>query len=393
MAPLWPYQPFKVIYTLYFATTTVLYLAVLSLRYTFRPLRPLREWSHTTSLGAAVLRYYFEYLTAIRYQQPPQMMPGRCKERFALIQPPSDKEGPVFFSGVLAPEIVKPAPVGVVWHPAPVAAPEATSTTGSEPSRKKVALVMAGGAFVLGWDPDDTGRVASDVLTEHFGITNILYVQYRLAAPDTPFPAAVQDVLTSYCYVLSLGVAPEDITLVGDSAGGNLVITFFRYLETTATHIPRPGAGMAFSPWVDVTPGAGNKYDQCAASHYDILDGQLLEWGAAAYRPTRDKVLAACGSEADADAFLREAEPFISPLNHPFRSAAPLFIQTGAAEGFFDSIRRFAGQMADVEGNRIHFEVSDHMPHDFFLPYPILGTKEEVKGALGAARRFFDGAV
>ncbi|KAI0383266.1 Alpha/Beta hydrolase protein [Hypomontagnella monticulosa] len=392
MAHLWAHHPFKAIYTLYFAPTTALYLVVLSLRYAIRPLRPLREWSYTTSLGAAVLRYFFEYLTTIRYQQPRQMVPGRCKERFALIQPPSDTKGPPFFSGVLAPKVVVPAPVGVVWHPTPVAAPGATNT-GSEPSRKKVALVMAGGAFVLGWDPEDTGRAASDILTEYFGATNILYVQYRLAAPETPFPAAIQDVLTSYFYVLSLGVASEDITLVGDSAGGNLVIAFLRYLETTATHLPRPGAAMVFSPWVDVTPGAGNKYEQSAASRLDILDGQLLEWGVAAYRPTRDKLLAACGSEAETDALLRKVEPFISPLNHPFHSKTPLFIQTGAVEGFFDSIRRFAEQMIDVEGNKIHFEVSEHMPHDFFLPYPVLGTKKEVKGALETARRFFDMTV
>ncbi|KAI1500254.1 hypothetical protein F5X99DRAFT_429890 [Biscogniauxia marginata] len=370
MAPLWSYQPFKAIYTLYFAPTTAICLAVLSLRYALRPLRPLREWSYTMSLGAAVLHYYCQYLARIRYQQPPQMMPGRSKERFVLIQPPSDKEGLAFFSGALAPKIVKPAPVGVVWHPAPPTAPEATVAR-SEPGRKKVALVFAGGAFVLGWDPEDTGRTASGVLTRHFGAASILYIHY--------------------CYVLGLGVAPGDVTLVGDSAGGNLVIAFSRYLETnTATHIPRPGAVMAFSPWVDVTPGAGNRYDRSAASRVDILDGQLLEWGVDAYRPTRDKMLVACESETEAEALLREAEPFISPLNHPFRSETPLFIQAGAAEGFFHSIRRFLGQMAGVEGNRVHFAVSEHMPHDLFLPYPVLGTEEEVKGALETARRFFD---
>lgn len=239
MAPLWSYQPFKAIYIFYFIPTTSIYLAALSLRYTLRPLRPLREWSYTTSLGAAVLRYFFAYLATVRYQQPPQMVPGRSKERFVLIQPQSDKEGPAFFTGALAPKIVKPAPVGVVWHPAPLTAPE-TTTARAEPSSRKGALVFAGGAFVLGWDPEDTGRSASDVLTRHFGATNVLYVQYRLATRETPFPAAVQDALTSYCYALSLGVAPEDIALVGDSAGGNLVIAFSRYLETTATHIPRP---------------------------------------------------------------------------------------------------------------------------------------------------------
>ncbi|KAI1452631.1 Alpha/Beta hydrolase protein [Annulohypoxylon moriforme] len=391
MGSLWSYQPFKAIYTLYFAPTAVLFLAVLSLRYAFRPLRPVREWTYSTSLGTTALRYYFKYLTVVRYQHPRQMVPGRCKERFALIQPPSNKQGQAFFTGALAPKITSPAPVGVVWHPAPVL-PKAT-TVRSEPTRRKVALVMAGGAFVLGWDPEDTGRVALDVLTEYFGATNILYVQYRLATPETPFPAAVQDVLTSYYHILSLGVAPGDITLVGDSAGANLVIGFLRYLETTATPLPRPGAAMVFSPWVDVTPGAGSRYDQLVASQYDILYGPLLDWGVTAYRPTREKLLAACESNADADALLREIEPFISPVNHPFRSKTPLFIQTGSVEGLFDTVCRFAQQMTAVEGNKVHLEISEHMPHDFFLPHPVLKTKEGVKSALEAARKFFDGVM
>jgi hypothetical protein len=69
----------------------------------------------------------------------------------------------------------------------------------------------------------------------------VLYVQYRLAGPNAPFPAAVQDLLTSYHYVLDLGVTPENITLVGDSAGGNVVIAFLRYLETGQSLLPRPG--------------------------------------------------------------------------------------------------------------------------------------------------------
>ncbi|KAI5927485.1 Alpha/Beta hydrolase protein [Camillea tinctor] len=389
MAPLWSYQPFKLIYTLYFAPTTVLYLAVLAVRYSFRPLRPLKEWSYFTSLGAAVLRYTFQFMAAIRYQRPPQMTAGRSKERFALIQPPSDKEGSAFFTGALAPKIVNPAPVGVVWHPTPLTAPDVT-TAGSEPSRKKVAIMFAGGALVLGWDPEGTGQTASDVLTRYFGATNIVYVQYRLATRETPFPAGVQDALTTYCYVLSLGVAPEDITMVGDSAGGNIAIAFCRYVETNATHIPRPGAVVVFSPWVDVTLGAGDRYDQTAGSQFDIIDGNLLEWGVTAYRPTLDKVRLVCNSDVEADTFLREAEPFISPLNHPFRTKTPFFIQAGEVEGLFDSISRFAQQMANVKGNRVHFEVSEHMPHDCFLPYPVLGTRKAVQAALTTARRFFD---
>ncbi|KAI1442932.1 Alpha/Beta hydrolase protein [Annulohypoxylon stygium] len=387
MAPLWAYQPFKPFYAVWYASTAALYLTIYSLRYVFRPLRPFREWSYATSLGAVALGYYFKYLTKVRYQRPRQMVPGKCKERFALIHPPSGKEGQALFTGVLAPKIVQPALVGAVWHPAHPAIP---GTSGSESTKKKVALVMPGGAFVLGWDPEDTGQTAANVLIPYFGVTNVLCVQYRLAAPETPFPAAVQDVLTSYHYILSLGVSAEDITLVGDSAAANLVIAFLRYLETTATPLPRPGAAMVFSPWVDITSGAGDRYERSAASAHDILYGPLLDWGVTSYRPTRDKLLAACESSAKADALEREIESFISPLNYPFHCRTPLFMQAGSVEGLFDTIYQFAKQMEGVEGNKTHLEISEHMPHDFFLPHPTLATKEQVKDALEVARRFFD---
>ncbi|KAI1091035.1 Alpha/Beta hydrolase protein [Rostrohypoxylon terebratum] len=388
MASLWSSQPFKSIYAVWFTSTAAIYLMAYSLRYIVRPLRPFREWSYATSLGAVALGYYFRYLTKVRFQQPRQMEPGKCGERFALIQPPSDKGGQALFTGVLAPKITQPAPVGALWHPAPVAVEEPPG--GSEPIRRKVALVMAGGAFVLGWDPEATVQAVSSVLTESFGITNVLFAQYRLAAPETPFPAALQDVLTSYHYILGLGVPAEDITLVGDSAAGNLMIAFLRYLETTATPLPQPGAAMVFSPWVDLTPGAGKRYDRSIASQYDILCGSLLDWGVTSYRPTREKLLAACESTTEADALQREIEPFISPLNHPFRCRTPIFMQVGSVEGLFDTICQFARQMEGVEGNKIHFEISEHMPHDFFLPHPVLGTKEQVKDALEVASRFFD---
>lgn len=73
------------------------------------------------------------------------------------------------------------------------------------------------------------------------GATNVLHVSYRLAGAQSPFPAAVQDVLSCYSYVLDLGVPLENITVVGDSAGGNLAIALLRYLETAQTQIPCPG--------------------------------------------------------------------------------------------------------------------------------------------------------
>ncbi|KAI1370594.1 Alpha/Beta hydrolase protein, partial [Hypoxylon crocopeplum] len=237
MAPLWSLEPFRTIYTVLFGLITIIHLSFLSLCYVFRSLRPVPQWSFQTSLGAAILRAYFRYLAVIRFQRPPQLKPGRSGERFVLIDPPDLG----LFQGALAPTTTKPTPVGAVWHPAPV------ERNSPEPNRK-VVLFAAGGALVLGWDPEETVCTVSEVLTRNFAATNVLYIQYRLASPESPFPAAVQDLLTGYQYVLSLGVSPKDIILIGDSAGANVILAFLRYLQSARTTLPHPGGTVIFSP-------------------------------------------------------------------------------------------------------------------------------------------------
>lgn len=229
MAPLSASQPFKGIYILMLLVKTPVYLALLSIRYASKSFRPVSEWSFKACLANAGFRAFFHFATATHYQRPRQLEPGKSKERFVLIQPPDTN----LFSGVLVPTSVKPAPVGAVWHP--------NAVQKGEPTRQKIVLQFAGGAFVLGWDPEQVGHGIADIFTHHFKATNTLYAQYRLATADTHFPAALQDSLSVYHYVLNLGIRAEDIFLSGDSAGGNLVLALIRYLETSQTQLPLPG--------------------------------------------------------------------------------------------------------------------------------------------------------
>jgi len=63
--------------------------------------------------------------------------------------------------------------------------------------------------------------------------------QYRLSLNDsTRFPAGLQDVVTSYCYLTQeLGVPASKIVLSGDSAGANLVLAFVKYLADYGSQI------------------------------------------------------------------------------------------------------------------------------------------------------------
>lgn len=77
--------------------------------------------------------------------------------------------------------------------------------------------------------------------------------QYRLASDSsTRFPAAMQDGLTAYMYLLGQGVSPRDIVLSGDSAGANLVVALVRYLTEEKGFLPLPRV-------VIVEPRAGSE--------------------------------------------------------------------------------------------------------------------------------------
>ncbi|KAK7757459.1 hypothetical protein SLS62_000474 [Diatrype stigma] len=368
MTPLSASQPFKGIYILLVLVKTPVYLTLLSLRYASRSLRPVPEWSFKTSLATAWFRAFFSFATATRSQRPRQLEPGKSKERFVLMQPPDAD----YFCGVLAAtSIIRPAPVGAIWHPSAVQK--------GESGRQKIVLQFAGGAFVLGWDPEQAGQGVAETLTRHFQATHTLYVQCRLAGAATHFPAALQDALTAYHYVLSLGVRADDIILSGDSSGGNLVLGLLRYLEMSQTQLPLPGGAMLWSPWVHVPRNAKQDYTTSPNSDVDILVGSLLEWGANAYMPEGD--------------LPRDVQAFISPLHHPFSTTTPLFIQAGTREAFYDKIKLFAREMADVKGNRVRFHESQLAPHDIFLTHSVLGLTQQAEADVSDACTFLEDAI
>ncbi|KAI0102494.1 alpha/beta hydrolase fold-3 domain-containing protein [Nemania sp. FL0031] len=368
MAPLWSVRPFKAIFTVIFVLKSLLYLTICSFGYAVPSLRPFPTWNFRLSLGVKALRIFFEYLTAVGFQQPPQLKPKSSKERFVLVKPPPDE----LFKGALASSTIKPIPVGVVWH---LALPRRGD---SGLKTRKVCIHAPGGAMVLGWDPEATGSSAERLLSEYYGSSYVVYVQYRLANSEKHFPAAVQDLLTTYHYVLELGVPAENITLVGDSAGGNLVFALLRYIETAESQLPRPGGAVTLSPWIDVTVSGVKRYEQSPLGKIDVLWGPLLAWGVDSYRPK--------------GRISQDVEAFISPLNHPFATKTPLFLDAGANEGFFDSIREFAEQMSNVDGNRVSFHAGENMPHDYFLLSKLLGAEKEAGSAVAKAREFIEGA-
>lgn len=364
--PIWSSQPFKAIYTAYFLLKTPVHLLLLSVTYTVKSLRPQPGWSVKENVTAAMARMLFSFWSSIRSQRPDYTAPEKALERHARVDPPSS----AFFTDALAAsDLVKPAAVDAVWFPSP---PPSDS---AELSKQKVILHFPGGAFVLAFNHASSGKAISDKFGKHFKADRVVWAQYRLAGtPDTSFPAAVQDAVTFYHYIISLGVDPANIIVSGDSAGGNVAIALARYLQANQAKLPLPGGVAVFSPWVHVTATAGRDYDQETHSQSDILHSSVLQWGADVYRPQGK--------------LSPETEAYISPLHHPFELSVPLYVQAGTAEGMHDQVKSFSEEMASIRGNRVLFRASHLAPHNIPFCHEQFGKTREFEESLEEAYGF-----
>lgn len=137
----------------------------------------------------------------------------------------------------------------------PAPAMEMLWASQGRPDRRRVILYLHGGAYLAG--SPDTHKHLCAALAGEAG-TRALMPDYRLA-PEDPFPAAVEDALAAYRYLLG-SHAPGQIALAGDSAGGGLI--FALMLAASRAGLPPPAAAAAFSPFTDLTlQGASHKHN------------------------------------------------------------------------------------------------------------------------------------
>ncbi|KAF2463870.1 alpha/beta-hydrolase [Lindgomyces ingoldianus] len=361
MAPLLSHQPLKAIATLILIASAPLYLAALSLVYVAKKYRPVPEWTVQTAVGNEWLRLFYIYAARI-HLQPYFANASRLKDRYVLVQPgPSE-----LYTGIVQSNMIQPAPMPGIWFPEKPGKSEIKSC--------KVVIHFQGGAFVTATDPVDTGRVPARIFTDKLSAATF-YAQYRLSRnEDSRFPAAVQDVISFYRYVLEQGVDPQNIIISGDSAGGNLVIGLLRYIQDTAI-LPTPRGVMLWSPWVDVSQHALSAYAKSKSLRTDFLSLGLLQWGKAAYEPTSN------GEEADR---------YLRPVKHPFGTHVPIFVNAGTAELFYDDISKFADRMKELEGNKLLYMETKNSPHDVLVAGSFIGFIGEAESAVEQAGAFFN---
>ena len=165
-----------------------------------------------------------------------------------------------------------------------------------------------------------------------------LALDYRLA-PEHPFPAAVDDAVAGYRYLLGRGIAPGRIAIAGDSAGGGLVVAAMVAIRDAG--LPMPGCGWCISPWVDME-AIGDTMTSKAEADPTVQKAGILDM---------------------ARLYLNGADPrspLAAPLHADLMGLAPLLIQVGACETLLDDairLARVAGAVgclcrsADMAGN------------------------------------------
>lgn len=168
---------------------------------------------------------------------------------------------------------------------------------------------------------------------------SVLFVDYRLA-PEHPFPAAYDDAVAVYRTLVASGVPVERIVLMGDSAGGNLVLAVLAHLRSE--QLPKPAVAVALCPWVDLA-ASGGSLDRHAA--FDWAEPWMFErW--------RDHYL---GGAAATD-------PRASPAHAGLVGLPPLFIAVGSAEMLYDQVVGFATR-ARQAGVELTLEVGEDRAH------------------------------
>ena len=229
------------------------------------------------------------------------------------------------------------------------------SAPGAIPGR--VVLYLHGGGYVVGsikTHRDLMGRVARAAKARVLGL------DYRLA-PEHPFPAAVDDSVAAYRWMLQQDLSPSRIAVAGDSAGGGLVVATLVAIRDAK--LPMPATGVCLSPWVDLE-GIGESMKTRA--HADpVVQREGLTQMAAAYLGGKDA-----------------RTPLAAPLYADLKGLPPLLIQVGDAETLLDDSNRLA-QRARAAGVEVKLEVWPEMIHVFQLFAGFLPEGQQAVDGIG----------
>lgn len=225
-----------------------------------------------------------------------------------------------------------------------------------EAPKELVLLYLHGGSYVMG--SCNTHRALTAHVARACGMRGLL-LNYRLA-PEHPFPAAVEDAVAAYRWLLQNCIEAGNIVIAGDSAGGGLALAALISLRDAG--YPLPAAAVCITPWTDLAGTGESLKSRAKTDPYVTL--QSLSLGRH-YVGDNDPRLA-----------------LISPLYADLRGLPPLLIQAGDYDMLLNDATRLA-ELAKAAGVDVTLEVWDKMWHVFHHHAPKLPEAQRAIDEIG----------
>lgn len=218
----------------------------------------------------------------------------------------------------------------------------------------KVLLYLHGGGYAVG--SMQTHRALVAEIARRAGICALI-PEYRLA-PEFPFPAAMNDALRCYEWLLETGHDPSHIVLAGDSAGGGLALACL--LAVREKGLPMPACQVLISPWVDLTVSRPSIYAHMERTPMFYLR-EMKTW--------------ARNYAGD----LPKDHPMVSPLYADLRGLPPMLLQMSDMEVLTDEDMELA-ERARAAGVAVDHQISHGLMHVWHIYWRYL---EQSRDAIG----------
>jgi monoterpene epsilon-lactone hydrolase len=192
----------------------------------------------------------------------------------------------------------------------------------------RVVLYLHGGSYVAGSINSHRSLVANIAIAAR---ARALIIDYRLA-PEHPHPAAVEDAVTAYKWLIKGQADPRHLAVAGDSAGGGLALALLVSLRDR--NVPLPAAGICLSPWTDLA-FSGESWKSKAAVDLIIYAYKELEFAG----------MYLGGIDAKT--------PLASPLYADLKGLPPLLVQVGTYEVLLSDSTRLVDRAKEAGVNAV----------------------------------------
>ena len=222
-------------------------------------------------------------------------------------------------------------------------------------------LYLHGGGYVMG-SPNTHRALGGEI--SRAARAAVLLLDYRLA-PESAFPAAVDDAVAAFQWLLAQGFSPSHLAIAGDSAGGGLTAATLIALRDRALVLPR--AAVCISPWSDLTCRNPSYLTRAAAD--PMVTPEMIRELAGLYLQGADP-----------------RAPLASPNFADLHGLPPLLIHVGRDEVLLDDAVNLHDKMR-ADGADSTLEIWDDMIHVWHAFYPLLPEGQRGIARIGAYLR------